>query len=80
MESRYVVLPTKLTTNVSHPDTLISKATLLKQQQKVKFLSVYVPWTHKNKFGYFIQGSLYVNHMVQGCGNKTELDSFYTAG
>jgi hypothetical protein len=31
-ESRNVVLPTKLTTSVSHPDTVISKATLLTQR------------------------------------------------
>jgi hypothetical protein len=73
------VLPTKVASNVSHPDTVICKVTLLTKQQKVKFKSVYVPWTHTDKSGYFIQGSLYGNHMVQGCGNKTELDSFYTA-
>jgi hypothetical protein len=76
MESKSVVLPTKRTTSVSHPDTVIPKSTLLTQQQKVKFLSVYVPWTHTNKFRYFIQGSSYVNHVVQGCGDKTELDSY----
>jgi len=76
MESRNVVLPTKLTASVSHPDTVISKATLLTQQQKVKFLSLYVRWTHANKTGYFVQGVSYVSHVVEGCGNKTELNSY----
>ena len=49
MESRNVrvVLPTKLTASVSHPDTVISKATLLTQQVKVKFIYIYIYISNK---------------------------------